>query len=58
MRALAHVGAVLLALGGAGFIALYAMVAVDRLGPEDDLREVSALAGIGVAALVPPKLVV
>jgi len=57
MRALAHVGAVLLALGGAGFIALYTMVAVDRLGPEDDLREVSALAGIGVAALVAALLI-
>ncbi|MDQ3547336.1 MAG: PrsW family glutamic-type intramembrane protease [Chloroflexota bacterium] len=52
MRALAHAGAILLALGGAGFIALYAMVAVDRLGSDTDMREVAALAGIGVAALV------
>lgn len=57
MRALAHAGAVLLALGGGGFVALYVMIALDRVGTRSDLRDVGVLAGLGVAALVASLLV-
>jgi RsiW-degrading membrane proteinase PrsW (M82 family) len=57
MRALAHSGAVLLALGGGGFVALYVMIALDRVSTSSDLRDVGVLAGLGVAALVAGLLV-
>ncbi|HYI16320.1 MAG TPA: PrsW family glutamic-type intramembrane protease, partial [Thermomicrobiales bacterium] len=57
MRVVAHAGSVLLALGGGAFVALYALIAFDRVGSGSDLREAGALAGLGVAALVAAALV-
>jgi RsiW-degrading membrane proteinase PrsW (M82 family) len=52
MRAVAHAGAVLLALGGGGLIALYIMIALDHVGTSSDIREAGVLAGLGIAGLV------
>lgn len=57
MRTLVHASAALLALGGGGFIALYVLIAVDRLGSIGDPREAGALAGLSVAALVAALMV-
>ncbi len=57
MRAMAHAGAVLLALGGGGLVAFYIVIAFDRVDTSSDIRDVGVLAGVGVAALVASVLV-